>query len=58
MPADLSDRGKPLGRAEVSIQDVVGFIKLVHKHHPADVLVGGQQGLGFAGERLTVWVLV
>ena len=42
--AQLRDRGKALGRAEVSIQDVVGFIKLVHKHHPADVLVRGQQG--------------
>ena len=84
--------GRVLGQAEVSVQDIVGFIKLVHKYHPAHVLVRGRPGhvetslpaarsrrllgsgcvtvarhsyavqsfheTGFAGERLTVWVLV
>jgi hypothetical protein len=35
---------KALGRAEVTVQDVIGFIKLVHKYHPGDVVVRGQNG--------------
>lgn len=84
--------GRVLGQVEVTVQDVVGFIKLVHKYHPAHVLVRGRRGhvesslpaararrlpssgcvsvagqrylvhsfakTGFAGEGLTVWVLV
>jgi hypothetical protein len=75
---------------EVSIQDVIGFIKLVHKYDGGDVVVRRSRGQartslatmpgalprsgctsiagrryavdafgerGFAGERLTVWVL-
>jgi hypothetical protein len=35
---------KALGRAEVTVQDIIGFIKLVHKYHPGDVVVRGQNG--------------
>jgi len=35
---------RPLGRAEVTVQDVIGFIKLVHKYHPGDVVVRGASG--------------
>jgi hypothetical protein len=37
-------RHKALGRAEVTVQDILGFIKLVHKYHPGDVVVRGQNG--------------
>lgn len=88
--AELRYRGRDLGAIEVTIQDVVGFIKLVHKYGHVNVVVRGAFGearsslstvpaglprggcvttagrafavrsfaaLGFAGERLTVWVL-
>lgn len=35
---------KALGQAEVTVQDILGFIKLVHKYHPGDVVVRGQNG--------------
>ena len=35
---------KPLGVAEVTVQDIIGFIKLVHRYHPGDVVVRGQSG--------------
>jgi hypothetical protein len=39
-----SRSGKFLGKLEVSIQDVVGFIKLVHKYVGGEVVVRGQRG--------------
>ena len=82
--------GADLGRLEASMQDVVGYVKLVHRLTGADVVVRGAPGhvessltatpatlplagtatiggrayvvssfteAGFAGERLTVWIL-
>jgi hypothetical protein len=36
--------GRVLGQVQVTVQDVVGFIKLVHKYHPAHLLVRGRHG--------------
>jgi hypothetical protein len=36
--------GRVLGQAQVTVQDVVGFIKLVHRYHPAHLLVRGRHG--------------
>jgi hypothetical protein len=42
---ELYDRtGRPLGRLEITVQDVIGFIKLVHKLNFADVVVRGARG--------------
>lgn len=86
----IHDHGRALGQLEVTIQDVVGYIKLVEKVDHALAIVGGSSGRlrasrgvgarplpasgctaiagrryafrsfaekGFAGERLTIWVL-
>lgn len=37
-------RGRSLGQMEVTIQDVVGYIKLVRKYDGADVVVRGSSG--------------
>jgi hypothetical protein len=34
--------GRALGRLQVSIQDVIGFVKLIHRHYPVDVVVRGR----------------
>jgi hypothetical protein len=82
--------GADLGRLEASMQDVIGYVKLVHRLAGADIVVRGAPGhvesslaptpatlplsgtatvggrayivrsfneAGFAGERLTVWIL-
>ena len=36
--------GRSLGRLEITVQDVIGFIKLVHKLNAADVVVRGTLG--------------
>jgi hypothetical protein len=36
--------GRNLGRLEITVQDVIGFIKLVHKLDAADVVVRGAYG--------------
>jgi hypothetical protein len=36
--------GRRLGRLQITIQDVIGFIKLVHKLNAADVVVRGARG--------------
>lgn len=36
--------GRSLGRLQITVQDVIGFIKLVHKLDAADVLVRGARG--------------
>jgi hypothetical protein len=36
--------GRTLGQMEVSIQDVIGFIRLVHKYDGGDVVVRGSRG--------------
>jgi hypothetical protein len=92
-PAQLDLRtraGADLGRLEASMQDVVGYVKLVRRLTGAGIVVRGQTGhvesslpdppatlpaagtttiaghpyvvrsfpeTGFAGERLTVWIL-
>jgi hypothetical protein len=92
-PAQLDLRtraGADLGRLETSMQDVVGYVKLVRRLTGAGIVVRGQTGhvesslpdppatlpaagtttiaghpyvvrsfpeTGFAGERLTVWIL-
>jgi hypothetical protein len=92
-PAQLELRtptGAALGRLEASMQDVVGYVKLVRRLTGAGIVVRGQTGhvesslpdppatlpaagtttiaghpyvvrsfaeTGFAGERLTVWIL-
>jgi hypothetical protein len=41
----LRDRnGRSLGRVQITIQDVIGFIKLEHKHDATEVVVRGAQG--------------
>jgi hypothetical protein len=35
-------RGRPLATLQVSIQDEIGFVRLIHRHHPVDVVVRGQ----------------
>jgi hypothetical protein len=34
--------GRALGTLQVSIQDEIGFVRLIHRHHPVDVVVRGQ----------------
>jgi hypothetical protein len=34
--------GQPLGTLEVSIQDVIGFVRFMHRNYPVDVVVRGQ----------------
>jgi hypothetical protein len=36
--------GKSLGRLQITVQDLIGFIKLVHKLNAADVVVRGLHG--------------
>jgi hypothetical protein len=36
--------GRSLGRLQITVQDVIGFIKLVHKLNAADVVVRGTHG--------------
>jgi len=36
--------GRSLGRLQITVQDVIGFIKLVHKLNAADVVVRGTLG--------------
>jgi hypothetical protein len=33
--------GRPIGRLEVSIQDVIGFVRLMHRNYPVNVVVRG-----------------
>jgi hypothetical protein len=40
----LRSQGRTLGQMEVSIQDVIGFIKLVHKYDGGDIVVRGSRG--------------
>ena len=40
----LRSHGRVLGRLLVSLQDVTGFVKLVHRHTGAEVLVRGGSG--------------
>jgi hypothetical protein len=35
--------GRTLGTLQVSIQDEIGFVRLMHRHHPVDVVVRGQR---------------
>jgi hypothetical protein len=35
--------GRTLGRLQVSIQDEIGFVRLIHRHHPVQVVVRGQR---------------
>ena len=42
---ELRDRrGRSLGRLQVTIQDLIGFIKLEHKHEATEVVVRGAHG--------------
>jgi hypothetical protein len=34
--------GRALGTLQVSIQDEIGFVRLMHRHYPVDVVVRGQ----------------
>ena len=35
-------RGRPLARLEVSIQDVIGFVRYMHRNFPVDIVVRGR----------------
>jgi hypothetical protein len=35
-------RGRTLGTLEVSVQDVIGFVRFMHRNYPVDVVVRGQ----------------
>lgn len=37
-------RGRSLGRVQITIQDIIGFIKLEHRHNATEVLVRGAGG--------------
>ena len=37
-------KGRSLGRLQITVQDVIGFIKLIHKLNAADVVVRGTGG--------------
>lgn len=38
----LRDRGgRPIGTVEVSIQDLIGFVRYMHRNYPVDVVVRG-----------------
>jgi hypothetical protein len=39
-----ASNGRSLGRLQITVQDVIGFIKLVHKLNAADVVVRGAGG--------------
>ncbi len=42
---ELRDRhGRELGRVQITIQDVIGFIKLEHKHEATEVLARSATG--------------
>jgi len=44
-PAQMTLRssgGRTLGRLQVSIQDVIGFVRYMHRNYPVDVVVRGQ----------------
>jgi hypothetical protein len=34
--------GRPLGTLQVSIQDEIGFVRLMHRNHPVDIVVRGR----------------
>jgi hypothetical protein len=36
--------GQGLGTLQVSIQDEIGFVRLIHRYHPVDVVVRGRRG--------------
>jgi hypothetical protein len=36
--------GRNLGTLQVSIQDEIGFVRLIHRHNPVDVVVRGLRG--------------
>ncbi|HEV7751563.1 MAG TPA: hypothetical protein VGO71_08470 [Baekduia sp.] len=37
-----SSTGRTLGRLQISIQDVIGFVRYMHRNYPLDVVVRGQ----------------
>ena len=37
-----SSTGRTLGRLQISIQDVIGFVRYMHRNYPVDVVVRGQ----------------
>lgn len=39
----LRSGGRTLGTLEVSIQDEIGFVRLMHRNHPVDVVVRGSK---------------
>jgi len=39
----LRSGGRPVGTLQVSIQDAIGFARLLHRHHPIQVVVRGQR---------------
>ena len=39
----LHSGGRPVGTLQVSIQDEIGFVRLLHRHHPMQVVVRGQR---------------
>jgi hypothetical protein len=39
----LHSGGRRVGTLQVSIQDVIGFVRLLHRHHPIQVVVRGQR---------------
>jgi hypothetical protein len=42
---ELRDRrGRSLGRVQITIQDIIGFIKLEHRHNATEVVVRGGHG--------------
>jgi hypothetical protein len=42
---ELRDRrGRSLGRVQITIQDIIGFIKLEHRHEATEVVVRGAHG--------------
>ncbi len=41
---ELREHGRSLGRVQITIQDIIGFIKLEHKHEGAEVVARGAQG--------------
>jgi hypothetical protein len=44
--ATIRDKhGGALATVQITIQDVIGFIKITHRHHPLDVVVRGGSGI-------------
>jgi hypothetical protein len=39
----LRSGGRPVGTLQVSIQDAIGFARLLHRHHPIQVVVRGRR---------------